>query len=188
MCPTLEANDSHNLYLLGTIYLLSATIATIGAGVMTTWDPDTSLAKLFGCQILYMFGVGLSQNIYYRDSMEPMTPRNQFIANLAICQSGELGTALTLSIVQNILNNRLKNLLYAPTSDKIFQLSHFGVSSFMNGTSAESLNDLESRVRSISSSSMISSLFFLVAVNALSIIPALGIILSGLRENRRKRR
>ena len=171
-----------------TIYTLSATIASIGMGVMTTWNPDTILAKLFGYQILYMFGIGLGHTHYDQDSWISMAPRDQFIANHTPFHSDGLGTALALSVVQNILNIRIKHLVNATTSDEISHISHSSVSIFTSGIPAGTLTNLESKVQSIYSSSMTSSLYLMVTMSALMIIPAVGSILSGLKENRRKRR
>ena len=167
------------------LYFQSATITSVGAIILSTWRPDTSLSKLIGYQFLFGSGIGMGYHRFYRHSIgsSDIDYRN----HLTTLQVQDLGAALAISIVQNIFNNRLQRLLKATADIGIFQLTHSGAALSIMGTPAGIPEILGGRLQSIYSSSIASLWYLLVVMNILMILLATGILYARTMEYYRKR-
>ncbi|KAK6364531.1 hypothetical protein LTS17_012154 [Exophiala oligosperma] len=83
------------------------TLGTAGAGLIYTWDIDTSTSKLIGYQVLYGIGVGLGiqQAVVAVQAAAKNVDIPSSIALL--CFSENCGGAVFVSVAQNIFTERL---------------------------------------------------------------------------------
>ena len=88
--------------------IISSIISSIGAGLITTWQVDTSLAKCIGYQILYGFGLGLGMQ-QSNVGVQTVLPRKDVPIGVSLIFFGQtLGGAIFLSVAQNIFSNKLE--------------------------------------------------------------------------------
>ena len=87
--------------------IISSIIASIGAGLITTWQVDTSLATNIGYQILYGFGVGLGMQQPNIAAQTVLSKKDTSIGISFIFFGQNIGGAIFLSVADNIFGNRL---------------------------------------------------------------------------------
>lgn len=88
-------------------YYASFVLASIGAGLLTTFEVDTGSAKYIGYQIIFGLGIGfgMQQSIITVQAVLPMKDIPVGTALAAFTQT--FGGALFVSVAQNVFNNRL---------------------------------------------------------------------------------
>jgi len=87
--------------------ILSSILAAIGAGLMTTWRPDTPQPVWIGYQIIFGAGIGfgMQQTLIAVQTVLPAADVPIGTAIVMFCQT--LGGAIFISVAQNIFTNRL---------------------------------------------------------------------------------
>lgn len=97
-------------------YYASVVLSAIGAGLLTTWQVDTSTGKWIGYQIVYGFGVGfgMQQAIITVQAVLPLKDIPVGTAMAAFFMN--FGGSLFVSAAQNVFNNRLASELRVYTS------------------------------------------------------------------------
>ncbi|GAP89073.1 putative MFS aflatoxin efflux [Rosellinia necatrix] len=87
--------------------LAGTAICSIGAGLLTTLQIDTGMAKWVGYQVLYGFGLGLcfqAPNL----AAQTVLPKNDVSIGASLMFFSQiLGGAIFVSVGQNVLNNQL---------------------------------------------------------------------------------
>lgn len=88
-------------------YYASVVLAAIGAGLLTTWNVDTSAGRWIGYQIIYGFGIGfgMQQSLITVQAVLPLRDVPIGTAMAGFFQT--FGGALFVSAAQNVFNNRL---------------------------------------------------------------------------------
>ncbi|KAK8168109.1 major facilitator superfamily domain-containing protein [Phyllosticta citrichinensis] len=103
--------------------IASSVLMAIGAGLLTTFDVDTSPAKWIGYQILFGAGVGLGlqQTLIAVQTALPVADVPIGTATMMFSQT--LGGALFISVGQNVFQNQLLNNVKAnvPNSSQLLQ-------------------------------------------------------------------
>ncbi|CAD6572800.1 MAG: hypothetical protein ASARMPREDX12_005450 [Alectoria sarmentosa] len=89
--------------------IASSVIMSIGAGLITTWTPDTMHQKWIGYQFVFGFGLGMGmqQASLAAQAVLPRKDAPIGIALVMFCQ--QLGGAVFVSIGQSVFTNRLVN-------------------------------------------------------------------------------
>ncbi|KAL0571514.1 MFS sugar transporter [Marasmius crinis-equi] len=87
--------------------ILSTILASIGAGLISTFKPDTPSAKWIGFQAIYGLGigVGLQQPLMAAQTVLPLQDVPSGTAIIVFSQT--VGGAIFISIAQNIFTNKL---------------------------------------------------------------------------------
>ncbi|EWC44372.1 hypothetical protein DRE_01198 [Drechslerella stenobrocha 248] len=96
----------YNPFIIG-----STVLASIGAGLITTWEVDTGHAQWIGYQALFGIGIGMGMQQPLIAVQTVLPSRDIATGTAVIIFSQTLGGALAVSIAQNVFNNQLiKNL------------------------------------------------------------------------------
>jgi hypothetical protein len=83
------------------------TLGAVGAGLIYTWDLDTSTSRLIGYQILFGAGVGLGQQQAIL-AVQAGSKNVDIASGIALlCFSENFGGALFVSVAQNLWANKL---------------------------------------------------------------------------------
>ncbi len=85
----------------------AAVLASIGAGLISTWTPATKHSKWIGYQVLSGFGQGIG---FQQANMAAQTvlPSQDVPTGVSIVQFAQLlGSAVFVSVAQNLLSSRL---------------------------------------------------------------------------------
>lgn len=87
--------------------IANSVVMSIGAGLITTWTPDTMHPKWIGYQVLFGFGIGLGmqQASLAAQAVLPRKDAPIGIALVMFCQ--QLGGAVFVSIGQSVFTNQL---------------------------------------------------------------------------------
>lgn len=87
--------------------IASAVVMSIGAGLITTWTPDTLHPKWIGYQVLFGFGLGMGmqQASLAAQAVLPRKDAPIGIALVMFCQ--QLGGAIFVSVGQSVFTNQL---------------------------------------------------------------------------------
>lgn len=93
-------------YYVPFIYL-AVLIAPIGAGLITTLDPDTSTAKWIGYQILFGFGSGCGFQLPQIAAQIVLPPKDIPMGISVSMLFQGLGGAVLISAANNVLNEKL---------------------------------------------------------------------------------
>ncbi|GAW18492.1 hypothetical protein ANO14919_079680 [Xylariales sp. No.14919] len=97
-------------YYVPFIYV-AVVLAPIGAGLLTTLEPDTSTAKWIGYQILFGFGSGCGFQLPQVAAQVVLPPRD-IPAGISVSMLFQgLGGAVLISAANNVLNNKLLRLV-----------------------------------------------------------------------------
>ncbi|KAK6532063.1 hypothetical protein TWF694_003226 [Orbilia ellipsospora] len=100
------ATGYYNPFIIG-----SSILATIGAGLMSTWEVDTNHSKWIGYQALFGIGIGMGMQQPLIAVQNVLKTRDIATGTAVIIFAQTLGGALSISIAQNVFNNQLiKNL------------------------------------------------------------------------------
>lgn len=96
----------------GPFMLVSSILASIGAGLLTTFDVSTAHPSWIGFQILYGAGIGLGMQLTFTVVQVAIPVADIPIATTLMMFSQTLGGALFVSVAQNIFSNLLtQNLM-----------------------------------------------------------------------------
>ncbi|KAJ8129524.1 hypothetical protein O1611_g4110 [Lasiodiplodia mahajangana] len=87
--------------------LVGTAICTIGAGLLTTLQVDTSMGKWVGYQVIYGFGQGLCFQAPNLAAQTVLPKKDVSIGVSLMFFSQILGGAIFVSVGQNVLNNQL---------------------------------------------------------------------------------
>lgn len=162
-------------------FYLSAIFASVGAGLLTTFQPDTGLSKWFGYQAIFGIGMGmgLQQSLIVAQTVLPLEDIAVGTATMIFSQT--LGGALFISVAQNVFTNRLISHLEASASniDPATVLS-------VGATSLKTVfpSSLLDEVQSAYNKALTETWYTSVALAAVSIIGAIGIEWRSVKENK----
>ncbi|EPS36467.1 hypothetical protein H072_10030 [Dactylellina haptotyla CBS 200.50] len=96
----------YNPFVIG-----SSILATVGAGLMSTWEVDTAHPAWIGYQAMFGLGIGMGMQQPLIAVQNVLKHRDIATGTAIIIFSQTLGGALAISIAQNVFNNQLlKNL------------------------------------------------------------------------------
>ncbi|KAI1170122.1 major facilitator superfamily domain-containing protein [Nemania sp. FL0916] len=87
--------------------IIGTAICTVGAGLLTTLQLDTGMAKWVGYQVLYGFGQGLCFQAPNLAAQTVLPKKDVSIGASLMFFSQILGGAIFVSVGQNVLNNQL---------------------------------------------------------------------------------
>ncbi|KAG8525408.1 uncharacterized protein KY384_009052 [Bacidia gigantensis] len=154
--------------------IIASILMAIGAGLLSTWTPNTGAAGWIGYQIVFGFGVGfgMQQALIAAQTVLPLKdiPIGTSIINFCLT----LGGALFISVGQNVFTNRLITNLAASSSTVPPDL--------VLNTGATNLNKAVLQidpgsypaVRAAYNDALAQTFYVSVAMSALSIFGALG--------------
>ncbi|KAI0482545.1 putative efflux pump [Xylariaceae sp. FL0804] len=89
------------------LMILGTVLASVGGGLLTTWEPDTSRAVWIGYQVLYGAGVGLSLQQPIMAVQTVLELKDIPVGTAVVVFMQTLGGALCVSIAQNVFSNEL---------------------------------------------------------------------------------
>ncbi|KAI1195074.1 major facilitator superfamily domain-containing protein [Nemania serpens] len=117
-------------------------ICTVGAGLLTTLQTDTGMAKWVGYQVLYGFGLGLcfqAPNL----AAQTVLPKNDVAIGASLMFFSQiLGGAIFISVGQNVLNNQLVERLAGLPGFSPGLIQTGGATSLINSFPAEYRHDV----------------------------------------------
>ena len=87
--------------------IASSVLQAIGAGLITTWRPDTGHAKWIGYQVIYGCGVGFGMQQPLVAVQAVLELKDIPVGTALIMFINTLGGALFVSVGQNIFTNKL---------------------------------------------------------------------------------
>ncbi|ODH50713.1 hypothetical protein GX48_03221 [Paracoccidioides brasiliensis] len=90
-------------------FYLSAIIASVGAGLLTTFTPTTGHQKWIGYQVIYGAGIGLAFQLPILVPQVVLSLEDVAIGIVVVLFCQLLGGAIFVSIAQNIFTNKLFN-------------------------------------------------------------------------------
>lgn len=100
------------------VLIIGGTLAAIGAGLLTTLQPDTSAAKWISYQIVYSMGIGLAFQPPYVAVQTVLEEAMVPTALVLLGYAQQLGGIVMLAIAQNVFLARLAhNLAQVPGWD-----------------------------------------------------------------------
>lgn len=142
---------------------------SVGAGLMTTFKPETDTGKWIGYQILFGFGIGVSMqqpSLAAQNSLD----RTDIATGVSLMFFGQsLGGAIFNSIAQALFNSYLTSHLRNFAGVEVSSITHIGVTELNNIVPAESLGAVIQAYNGA-----LNHVFVLVAViSTFAIIPAL---------------
>ncbi|ESK95105.1 major facilitator superfamily transporter [Moniliophthora roreri MCA 2997] len=87
--------------------IISSVLASVGAGMISTFEPATSTGKWIGYQIIYGFGIGsgMQQPLMAAQTVLPLQDVPSGTAIIVFMQT--VGGAIFISIAQNVFSNKL---------------------------------------------------------------------------------
>jgi len=86
---------------------LSAIIMPIGAGLVTTWDVNTSSPKWIGYQILLGFGIGCGMQQGTMTAQTVLSKKDAAIGVSLVMFCQQMGGAIFISVGQNVFDTKL---------------------------------------------------------------------------------
>jgi len=87
--------------------IVSAILASIGAGLLTTFQVDTNHSRWIGYQIIFGFGVGMGMQQPLIAVQTVLPKKDVPIGTAIVMFSQTLGGALFISVAQNVFSNQL---------------------------------------------------------------------------------
>jgi len=87
--------------------IASSVIASIGAGLLTTLTPDSSIGMWLGFQVLYGLGLGLGMQQANLAAQTVLSRRDVSVGASLMIFAQTLGGSVFLSVGQNLLSNGL---------------------------------------------------------------------------------
>ncbi|KAI1615155.1 major facilitator superfamily domain-containing protein [Exophiala viscosa] len=119
--------------------LAGATLAPIGAGLVTLFTPTTAHPMWIGCQVIYGFGIGLGlqqTNI----AAQAVLPKKDVPTGMSVVFFGQgLGGTISVAIAQNVLDNKLISGLKSLPGNTPINVADLGATDLRNVFSAEQL-------------------------------------------------
>ncbi|KEF52622.1 uncharacterized protein A1O9_11465 [Exophiala aquamarina CBS 119918] len=153
-------------------YYAAVLLASIGAGLLSTFETTTAHDKWIGYQILYGFGIGfgMQQPLITVQTVLPLKDIPTGTAMVMFMQT--FGGALFVSVAQNIFNNRLITEIpkQAPGVNPAIIL-HVGATSLASNIPA---NQLEG-VKQAYNTALTSTFYIAVAMACLMVFSALSV-------------
>lgn len=154
-------------YVAPNMYV-STVLATVGAGLITTWTVHTGHAKWIGYQVLwgFPFGLGFQQaNI----AVQAALPKADAATGISFTFFGMMmGGAVFASVAQNIFTNKLVEgitKLGSVSPEKIVNTGATDLHRVLHGTELEA-------VRVVYNHALVSAFYVAVALSAFSIVGA----------------
>ena len=142
---------------------------SVGAGLMTTFTPETDTGKWIGYQILFGFGIGVSMqqpSLAAQNSLD----RTDISTGVSLMFFGQsLGGAIFNSIAQAVFNSYLNSHLHNVAGVDVSSITHIGATELNKIVPAESLGAVIQAYNGA-----LNHVFILVtAISAFAITPAL---------------
>lgn len=148
---------------------LGVALMSIGAGLMTTFEPQTSSGKWIGYQILFGFGIGVSMQQPSLAAQNTLD-RTDIATGVSLMFFGQsLGGAIFNSIAQALFNGYLSSHLRNVPGVDVQSVTKIGATELINAVPPESLGMVIQAYNSA-----LKHVFILVtAIAAFSIVPTL---------------
>ncbi|KAI1332865.1 major facilitator superfamily domain-containing protein [Xylariaceae sp. FL0255] len=156
-------------YYVPFIYI-AVVLAPIGAGLLYTLQPDTSVANLVGYQILLGFGSGCGFQLPQVAAQVVLPPRD-ILAGISVSMLFQgLGGAVLISAANNVLNNQLLHLVNGLGIPGVsgMDVINAGATGFRNVIPAESI----SQVVDVYNTALQRAILIAVITSSLSALPA----------------
>ncbi|TAQ85849.1 hypothetical protein B7494_g5816 [Chlorociboria aeruginascens] len=116
---------------------------SIGAGLITTFTPETGHAKWIGYQILFGYGLGLGMQIPSMAAQTVLSLEDVAVGASLMFFAQWLGGAIFISVAQNILSSQLvKDLAVIPGFDPKYIVNGVGATDLRNVIPAQILNSV----------------------------------------------
>lgn len=148
--------------------ILSSVLMAVGAGLLSTFQPDTSSSKWIGYQIIFGAGVGVGMQQALIAVQNALPPKDIPIATATVMFSQTLGGAVFISVAQNIFTNELvKNLLGVPGVDPA-RVLNLGATALQNSIP----KDILPVVIAAYNNGLVKAFYVSVALGAFSIVGA----------------
>ncbi|KAJ5165487.1 Major facilitator superfamily domain general substrate transporter [Penicillium coprophilum] len=148
--------------------ILSSVLMAIGAGLLSTFQPETSSGKWIGYQIIFGAGVGVGMQQALIAVQNSLPPKDIPIATATVMFSQTLGGAVFISVAQNIFTNELaKHLVHIPGVDPT-RVVDLGATALQNSIS----RGLLPAVIAAYNSGLVNAFYVSVAMGALSVVGA----------------
>ncbi|KAJ8110170.1 hypothetical protein ONZ43_g5943 [Nemania bipapillata] len=122
--------------------LIGTAICTIGAGLLTTLQVDTGMAKWVGYQVVYGFGQGLCFQAPNLAAQTVLPKKDVSIGVSLMFFSQILGGAIFVSVGQNVLNNQLLQRLAGLPGFSPALVASGGATTLVNSFPAEYRGDV----------------------------------------------
>ena len=87
----------------------SGVLMSIGAGLITTWTPDTRHPKWIGYQVLFGFGIGMGMQQASLAAQAVLSRKDAPIGIALVMFCQQLGGAVFVSVGQSVFTNQLVN-------------------------------------------------------------------------------
>lgn len=108
------------------VMIIGGTLATVGAGLLTTLQPDTPAAKWISYQIVYAAGIGLAFQPPYMAVQTLLADSLVPTALVMLSFAQQLGGIVMLAIAQNVFLSTLSRKLKEVLGPDSRALSHGG--------------------------------------------------------------
>nr|POE78410.1 efflux pump roqt [Quercus suber] len=122
--------------------IVGSCIMSVGAGLITTFNMNTSEGVWIGYQILFGFGLGLSfqtPNLAVQNTL----PKQDVPIGLALMLFGQLlGAAIFVSVGENVLGNQLVSRLSGIPGFDSSQVTSAGATTIIDSVPANDVNDV----------------------------------------------
>lgn len=151
--------------------MASAVLSSVGAGLLTTLNPNTSISKIIGFQALYGFGVGfgLQQPVLVVQTVlsEADVPLGVSIISLAQMLAGTIFVASAQTIFQTHLATNVDTIVPNINPQTLFAAGATNLSSIFT---AQQLSD----IIPVYSAAITKTFYIILALSCLSMVGALG--------------
>lgn len=147
-------------------YYGSVILSCVGASLLTTWKIDTESGKWIGYQIIYGIGIGCGQGKAFT-TVQATLSASEIQFGMALVQFMQhFGSALFVSVAQNVFNNRLIRDLnkHVPNVDPRI-ISNVGATSLTDNVDPQAL-------QLAYNTALTSSWYVAVAIFGLAALPA----------------
>lgn len=146
-------------------------LMSIGAGLLTTFQTDTSSTKWIGYQIIFGFGLGLGMQQSSLAAQAVLVRKDVSTGVSLMFFAQSLGGAVFVCIAQSVFtNNLVSNLSLTPGVDAALVLGT-GATDLWSVISSADLP----RVLSVYNTAIMKAFTVALAISCFSILPALGI-------------
>ena len=148
--------------------LLSPIFASIGAGLLTTWNPQTTHSKWIGYQVIYGIGLGLGAQQSSLAVQATLSRDDISIGISLVFFVQQLGGAIFVSVAENIFLGRLKSGLSVIQGIDVGAIAGAGATDLQKIVPAEFMG----QVIDIYSKTLTQSWYLAVALSALPMLGA----------------
>ncbi len=162
--------------------IANSVIMSIGAGLITTWTPDTGSSKWIAYQFVFGFGLGLGmqQASLAAQAVLPKKDVPSGIALIMFCQ--QLGGAVFVSVGQNVFSNKLvTGVSSIPGLDPATVVT-IGATEFRNHVSSQDLP----KVLSAYNSALVAVFQVALAMSCFSILGSASMEWKSIKKDRNK--